>query len=120
MDTSFTTYLIPVVYLVYGYIFRFRTPEYLGRSGLSTKQSKRGKEIWKFFHRLAGLYCFAAAALTGAMAYWQTQIADVGSMPAAPWICLLIELATIAALIPAVNALTKHQFPENAKQTKKK
>ena len=116
MDVTFTNYLIPVVYVIYGYIFRFRTPEYLGHNGLTTKQSKRSKEIWKYFHRLAGIYCFAAAAL----AYWQTQIVDSASVPAAPWICLGVELATIAAVIPAVNALTKHQFPENAKQTKKK
>ena len=120
MDITFTNYLIPAVYVIYGYIFRFRTPEYLGRSGLTTKQSKRSKEIWKYFHRLAGLYCFAAAALTAALAYWQTQIVDGASVPAAPWICLAVEFGTIAAAIPAVNALTRHQFPENAKQTKKK
>ena len=119
MDFTFTTYRIPIVYAIYGYIFRFRTPDYLGRNGLPTKQSKRSKEIWNYYHRAAGIYCFAAAVLTAALAYWQTQVTDGVSLPAIFWIRMVIEVATIAAVIPAVNALTKRKFPENAKETKK-
>ena len=123
MDYSFTSYLIPIVYAVYGYIFRFSTPAYLGRNGLPTKQSKRSKEIWTWFHHAAGIYCFAAAVLTAALAYWQTQVTDGVSLPAIFWIRMVIEIATIAAVIPVVNALTKRKFPagtETAKETEKK
>ena len=120
MDYSFTSYLIPIVYAVYGYIFRFSTPAYLGRNGLPTKQSKRSKEIWTWFHHAAGIYCFAAAVLTAALAYWQGQLTDGVSLPAIFWIRMAIEIATIAAVIPVVNALTKRKFPENVKETEKK
>ena len=120
MDMTYTSYLIPVVYAVYGFIFRFRTPEYLGRNGLPTKQSKRSEEIWNWFHRVAGIYCFAAAVLTAALAYWQTQVTDGTTLPAIFWIRMVIEIATIAAVIPVINALTLRKFPENAKETEKK
>jgi len=111
MDMSYTSYLIPVVYAIYGFIFCFRTPEFLGRSGLATKQSRRSKETWKYAHRVAGIYCFCAAVLTGALAYWQGLFTDGETLPAAFWIRMVIEIGTIAAAIPVMNTLTKRKFP---------
>ena len=120
MDMTYTSHLIPIVYAVYGYIFRFRTPEFQGRNGLGTKQSRRSKEIWDYFHRIAGIYCFGAAVLTGILAYWQNSISDGTSLPPMFWIRMVIEIATIAAIIPVMNALTKRKFPMDGTQTKEK
>ena len=122
MDMTYTSYLIPIVYAIYALLFLFKTPEYLNRSGLTTKQSRRSEKTWKYFHRIAGIYCLAAAVLTGVLAYLQVQMSDGVSLPPIFWIRMVIEIGTIAAVIPLVNALTKRKFPagtEDGKETKK-
>ena len=112
----FTTYLVPIAFGIYGLIFLLRTPSFMGRNGLATKQSRRSEETWRYFHRIAGIYCLAAAVLTGALAYLQVQMSDGVSLPPIFWIRMVIEIGIIAAVIPLVNALTKRKFPENGKE----
>ena len=120
MDTTFTSYVIPIVYAIYGLFFLCKTPDYLNRSGLTTKQSRRSKEIWNWFHRAAGIYCLAAAVLTGVLAYLQVQMSDGVSLPPIFWIRMVIEIGTIAAVIPLVNALTRRKFPAGTETNEKK
>ena len=118
----FTTYLVPIAFGIYGLIFLLRTPSFMGRNGLTTKQSRRSEETWRYFHRIAGIYCVAAAILTGVLAYLQVQAMNGETLPMLFWIRMVIELAVIAAMIPLVNGLTKRKFPagtEDGKETKK-
>ena len=114
------TYLIPFLYLIYGVFFLVRTPAFLARSGIATKQSRRSETIWKHYHRIVGVYCIAAAAITAGLAYLEVRGGSGEGLRPLFWVRTAVEIGTIAAVIPLANALTARKFPPGVEDREKK
>ena len=60
---------VPIVMLVLGFIYLFGTPKYKKSIGLKTDQTLRGKEEWKFGHKILGVTYIVYALICGAMVF---------------------------------------------------
>ena len=111
MDFTYSSYLVPIAFGLYGLVFLFRTPEYLSRTGLTTFQTRRSEKIWKYGHRVAGIYCVIAALISVGLGYLQNHMGDGVVIPGIFWIRMIVEVLVIAWAIPVVNIITGKRFP---------
>ena len=64
MDRSLILDLIfTMLFVYYGYKYRYLTPSYEGKKGLMTPHTKRNKENWIMGHEFAGMLSFIYAAI---------------------------------------------------------
>jgi uncharacterized membrane protein len=53
--------LFAIVFIYYGYKYRYLTPTFEGQKGITTPRAKLNKENWKMGHEFAGTICFIYA-----------------------------------------------------------
>ena len=120
MDFTYSSYLVPIAFGLYGLMFLFRTPAFLSRNGLTPYQTRRSEKIWNYGHRVAGIYCVVAALLSLGLGYLQNHMGDGETIPVIFWVRMAIEILVIAWAIPFVNFVTGKHFPGGKREKKKK
>lgn len=107
------TYLIPILYLIFAYMFLVKKPKFGDRDGFSTKRAKENEEIWNYVQRTAGIYCLAAAIVIGGLIFGMSEAVENFEETKLFWVQVGAEVASIALIVPVVNLLTNLKFPGN-------
>lgn len=105
------TYLIPILYLYFGWSFLKKKPKYNDQSGFSTKRARESEEIWDAVQHIAGTYCVVAAIVIAAMVYFLRDLVKENNTLF--WVRVAVEVGSIALIVPVVNLVTNRKFPKN-------
>ena len=107
---EYLQFLIPVLFLVYGYKFYMKSPAYMDeRGGFPTRRARENEEVWKYVQRVAGIMCFVMAGVLAVVAVVCTF--GFPDSTVAYWVQIAIELFCVFILVPIVNVFTERKFP---------
>lgn len=104
--------IAPALFLYYGWKFRYQTPPFGSKDGLSTKYSRKSEEAWIAANKFGGLLLIATGALLFASLAANYIIFGREKNALMTYISLGVGLFLAVILIPLVNAKLKKQFGE--------
>ncbi len=106
-------FLIPLILLYYGYIYRIKTPQFGYFTGLSVKCVKQSEERWVYAHRLGGT-CYLAVGGASVLSYFVMDVV-LGGNAGAFWDypMVIIDLICIFGVLPFVQYMVKKKFPDD-------
>lgn len=107
-------FIIPVILIGFGLVYRYRTPAFGAFTGLATRFIRANEERWTYAHKLGGR-CYLLCGGTAAAYYFVINMFLGGSyQPVMEYPVILFELVAIFGMLPYVTMRVRKEFPDAA------
>ena len=107
--------IFPIIFLaVYGYRFKYKTPDFGEQSGFNTPYTKASKQAWDYGHKIAGSICLwgaiVACVLTIGKYIFYTQFPQYANNTILDWTIIGGQFLLVLLIMPITNASIKKKF----------
>ena len=102
--------LLAALFLIFGFIYLKKPPEYKDSLGFSTKLSRRDKEHWALAQTYAALLLLGYGALLAVAYVLINHILKLGTSLAAMLVYYAIGAVCVIAFVPLVHALVRSRI----------